>query len=479
MKQKQSKSIYKLLIFSLVLLFNPNINIIDIMPDFIAWFILARIFERAADSASYFEEARSAFLKLGWVNLIKIPALILIIIIKGKNTLDNDIFALASFTFGVIEAILTVTAAKYIFEALFHLGERTNAKSFISSINAPVFKKRKLSADNVKEYTYFFFIRKSLLSFLPSMFILTKISESGHFVAASKYYPIALIGAQIMGLYIGAVWLLRTVKYAKAAHNEGEFSNALNALATEESIERFEAKLTYRKLNFSLTLLCVSSFFTIELVFDNFDGINILPHFIYGLFFLVVILSFYKHTKIHPLSYISPILFIIFSTVSYIISVSFLKAYDYHDLLENSDAKQKYILLLVFSAIEFICFGFMLLSSALTFKKFILKNTGCDTDSNRYSISEKAYHFELIKKLYVMIGLGIFSALAKCVNVFLKYNVKMLLSDADGMFEPTIEASPLPWFNIVVTATSIIFIGYTIYITSLLKEEIKMKYSLC
>ena len=39
------------LIFAVVMLFNPNVNLIDILPDFIGYFILAKFFERAADSA--------------------------------------------------------------------------------------------------------------------------------------------------------------------------------------------------------------------------------------------------------------------------------------------------------------------------------------------------------------------------------------------------------------------------------------------
>ena len=55
---KKQKSIYKTVIFSLIFLFNPNISVIDILPDFIAYFLLARAFLYAADRAPHFEEAR-------------------------------------------------------------------------------------------------------------------------------------------------------------------------------------------------------------------------------------------------------------------------------------------------------------------------------------------------------------------------------------------------------------------------------------
>ena len=37
------------LVFALVLLANPNFNVVDIFPDFIAWLILARLFSAPAD----------------------------------------------------------------------------------------------------------------------------------------------------------------------------------------------------------------------------------------------------------------------------------------------------------------------------------------------------------------------------------------------------------------------------------------------
>ena len=48
---KGRRSSFGLVVFALILLFNPNINLIDALPDFIAYFILAKVFLPAADSA--------------------------------------------------------------------------------------------------------------------------------------------------------------------------------------------------------------------------------------------------------------------------------------------------------------------------------------------------------------------------------------------------------------------------------------------
>ena len=57
MDKRKSGGYFPALVISLLLLFNPNVSIIDPLPDFIAFFILARLVERAADIAPHFEEA--------------------------------------------------------------------------------------------------------------------------------------------------------------------------------------------------------------------------------------------------------------------------------------------------------------------------------------------------------------------------------------------------------------------------------------
>ena len=48
-------------VLCLVFLLVPNFNIIDVLPDFVAYLILARFFGRYADYAPYFAEARESF----------------------------------------------------------------------------------------------------------------------------------------------------------------------------------------------------------------------------------------------------------------------------------------------------------------------------------------------------------------------------------------------------------------------------------
>lgn len=477
MRKSNVKGFYGLLIFSLVLLFNPNVNVIDPLPDFIAWFILAKLFERAADSAPYFEEARADFVKLAWINFFKIPALMLIIFIRGKNFGDNDIYALVSFVFAVLETLLVIRATKNIFTALFYVGERTSASSLITPFQYPVCKSRLMSPDLLRGFTYFFVVCKSILYTLPDMFLLTRISKTtGQIMTISKYYPFVLVFSQILGITVGAIWLSRVIKYAKAVKDEGEFENALISLRSNESAVKFSAKSKIRSLCFALTLISVSSFFMLELAFDNFNRIDILPNFIFGIFLTIAIYIFKNGIESDKTAILSGIAFISVSLASYIVSARFLSVYNYTDLLTETSAQKFYIWVQILSVAEFLFHTAFLVLSVRALNRFIKSNTGIvgfDGDSSKL---DKQFHNELFKKSYIFAGLGIASSLAKCVNVILNRYVKVIYTDIADTQIPTITSSPLPWFNIVVTACAVLFIGYTLYYTSTLKDEVRLKY---
>ena len=474
MDQKSRKRFYGLLILSLVLLFNPNINIFDPLPDFIAWFILAKLFEKAADAAAYFEEARVSFLKLAWINIAKFPAFLFILMVRGENVHDNDVYALISLTFAIVEAILVIQAIKNIFAALTHLGDRTSAESLIKPFALNKHGFRTMPVDALKGYTYFFAICKSALYALPDMFLLTRVNEKGQILTASRYYPLALILAQILGLILGIVWLKRILKYAKSVYKEGLFDEALEFMASEDTQVKLETKKNIRVISFALTLMAVASIFMLDISLDSFNMINILPCFIFGIFLIISLCTMRKYISKNIALYISGFLFVAISALAYVFSLTFHSSYEYLDLIKNSEARNAYLYVQIFGVAEFIAITAFLLIFIKTLKEFILNNTGVNPQSDRYLKMEKDYHKSLFTRAYIFIGLGILSALAKCVNIFLNSDVQYVFTNIN---EVMIAASPIPWFNLVVTATAIFFIAYSLYFTSYLKEEVKMKFT--
>ena len=71
---KKTKNHYLRIGIALILLCNPNIHIIDILPDFIAYFLIFSVVCEAAGLSPHFAEARDAAKRLAILGLFKIPA---------------------------------------------------------------------------------------------------------------------------------------------------------------------------------------------------------------------------------------------------------------------------------------------------------------------------------------------------------------------------------------------------------------------
>ena len=221
----QKRRVYTNVIVALVFLFNPNVSVIDILPDFVAYFLLARSFLFASDCAPYFEEARVAFKRLGWLSFCKVFGLALIFIVKRGNSLDNDIIPLVTLVFAVCEALLTFSAIKNLFAALFYIGNRTDAEATISLF---YFMGRKIRPESVRDISYFFFALKCIVYFAPTPFLLTSLQQPGSDIFT--WFILILIISQIVCIIAGILWLCIVRKYALAIKNEGKFNASLELL---------------------------------------------------------------------------------------------------------------------------------------------------------------------------------------------------------------------------------------------------------
>ena len=477
MKLINEKNFYKILIVCLVFLFNPNFSTVDILPDFVAYFLLARLFLRAADAAAYFEEARAAFIKLGWLSILKLPAFLLTQLIRQKNANDNDIVALVSLVFAVMEIIFLVSAIRNIFEALFHLGERSDARALIAPFKLSKDASKTITPETLRAYTFFFAICKCILYTLPDMLLLTSFEvDPTAAINPFRFYPLMLILSAIFGFIVGGVWLSRMIKYAKAVNDEGKFFSALSYVYSDSS-EKNTEKSSLRSMLFTITLMATASILSADLVFGDFRGIDLLPQFIFAIFATFAFYSLSKYTKTSrtPL-FITGGVYTLVSILNYIFTFRFLNKFQYSDLMTTKEALATYIPVEIFSILEFISLVAFLVVITRILISFIIEHTGLSPLSERYGITERRYHAVQKKKAYTFMILGILMGATRLANVFLNRDVQILYAFVDDFDKRPISASSVPWFGLVVAVSSIFFIAYSLYYFSSLKEEVKLKY---
>ncbi len=471
-KNKGMKNVgYGSIIFAFIMIFNPNIQLIDVFPDFIGFFILAKAIEKAADAAPYFEEARSAFTKLAYISLAKIPALVIVALVRSKNTMDNDIVALFALVFATVELIYLIPAIKNIFDALTYLGERGNVPSLIKSDSL-------ISTDALRSFTFAFAIFKCILYTVPEFLKLTRSVELGSsmsVVTGSRYYPWAIMASIVLGVIFGSIWLCRMIRYTRRIQIEGKFYSAIEDIATENSYAEYEKKVYHRFVNRTFLFFILSAIFSFDLTFSDYNDVNLLPSFVSGILFTVGLLGLIKCSGNKKLA-ISAIsvsaLYNVSSAVKWGFEISFLDKFKYADLFRHySDtAVSEYSKIEIMAVVEFVLYLALMAVFFIAMKEYTNSRLGRWNEDSNPDIKAR-YYKEINTRTAIITSIATLVGVISFAKVFVQGNVKLLFTNSTDVTMPALFVPSLPWFGLVVTLVSIIYAFYSAYYFNFIKDE--------
>ena len=130
MKNKMIR--FGLLICGLIFFCNPNLNIVDILPDCIGCLLIVIALTKLGDLCADIGEAKHAFTTLFWITLSKLPAMILLMWITGKNASEETLWLVFTFCYAVAETVFAMRAFSLLFDGL-TLEQGKRAASFCMS----------------------------------------------------------------------------------------------------------------------------------------------------------------------------------------------------------------------------------------------------------------------------------------------------------------------------------------------------------
>ncbi len=454
-EQNKKRKTATWIIFALICLFNPNINLIDFIPDFIGYFILAKIFLKAADAAPYFEEARSAFVKLGYISIAKFGGILLIGIVRSNNTADYDIYALLSIGFAVLEFIFLIPAISNIFNALAYLGQRTSAKSLIESRDFS-------SGDALRSFTYSFAAFKCILYVLPEFLRMTG-NVDGKEDFRYLYYPGAVALSLVFGFIFGGVWLFRMIKFVRRVQKEGLFHSSIEELATENSTSEYEKKVYIRYVRTTFAFFVIASVFSADLSFSTFNGINLIPEFIFGILFCVGLIRLCNNLNLAKNIRIGTIVlsafYILTSIIAYAFSIRFFDNFGYEKLVGHH-AAEAYEFFMPFEIASLIEMIFVIIISAVF---FLLMKRFCENAAGKNK--------NLTVKTGILSGLCALNGVLHFLDIYQNSRVKLVTVESIDYSPSTVASAAIPWFGTLVTACVIIYAVYSVYYFNMVKEE--------
>lgn len=408
----------------LFFLLNPNIVIVDVLPDVIGCFLILLGLNKLSLLNASMNDAKNNFARLFAVSFLKIPCALIYI---GEASSPSESWGLLfTIGFGFLDILYGTRAFTNFFDAIEDLA---NSDERISS-DTPSLRK-------LKEYralSTVFIWAHAILPVLPELTTLTNSEygtvTSNGIVSLANYKTLFTVLAAVIGLIIGIYWYISIVRFLRGVKKDKIVFNAIcEKIATREH-ELAPVNEVRGILSF-LSLSIIGIILTLEL---KFDGINYLPHTLFALVFFVAALSLskkYSHAKklvlpsalyagVSALSWGYTLWFIMSFFSEYLNDTAEGLAFSVSDVLGSFLKKSfpmlyKYIGMCVFSAIDALFFVIFLWVLRALFSRIVKDHAGGTyaPDGHLIGRSELEVTQKSLKlNVNAMFALGVLSAIS-------------------------------------------------------------------
>ena len=258
------------IIIGLLFFINPNINIVDILPDCIGAAFIFFGMTKLADISGDLSDAKQSFKRLLVTELVKLALLVTVPIITDA---EKTYFLIYVLVFGTLEAVFCIGGIGKLCDGLIYGASRYGG-------SAPF-----AGEGDVRTMTVVFFIAKLALTTLPELQYL-QITEDGYEdgtfgISLANFQQLFIIANVLLVLVIGIAWFAMIRRYLKRCANDSEFIEGLERHYLEEVAPK-TAMFMQRRVKLVFTLLTCAAVFMIDIYFDGelFHGLNILPDFV-------------------------------------------------------------------------------------------------------------------------------------------------------------------------------------------------------
>ena len=313
------------LIAAVIFLFNPCVNIIDVLPDFFGVVFLINGLRKWGDLCPAISDAIQGLEKLRWFMLLKLACMVLVPMV------DDTFVLVMTLGFTIVEMIYLYPAIGRIFDGFEYFATRFGGRA--------VYKNYK----NVSALTYIFCVSKAILTVLPEFCSLSDYEYDGYVTSgvqidiAHYKYALLFIGLFLVGL-IGLMWLINVIPYIKRIGAETDFMQRV-ADQYETEIASNHGLMLTRRLKTVFALFTAGIVFTMNVWIDEF---NIIPGFVGAAFLFVGCVMLSKVSSTVKFAKISSLVYLICSTISYGLSVVFAANFALRDVFYRFEANDLY-----------------------------------------------------------------------------------------------------------------------------------------
>lgn len=457
---------FGLLIAGFILLANPVIHVVDVIPDAIGFFLIMAGLTKLSYIVGKIQLARDWFFKLAILEVAKFFSIGFVPYTSGSA------LVLMAFVYGIAELFLFVNAINQLFEGLSFAGLWYSGKAMYGNIAVKKLHiakaengKRKLSRAkrDVERMTYIkrsmigFYVFRVLATFIPEMTELQMYDNIGEVTALSKpltyYKPFLYVVFSFAVIVSGLVFIRRTASYFSAIKNDAGFISALEKKYTNDILpkESFFTAIRMRRVMY-LFIGSLALSFIIPI-----DGINICVGAAASILLILAAVNLKKYSKAAVLVIPIAAVRIVLSIVNLILQVAYFVDYTVEAVEWIEKAYNQYYTMAGVATVEYIialASVVVFLTALMKAVKLHLESFGIQTESAQYSKRNRDL------ELYNAVG----GKLLLCsILAILHYS----FACAFHHLLPTMEV-----IHVITTVVTLIYIAYTVYTVNFINDMI-------
>ncbi len=441
------------LIAGFILLFNPVVHVVDILPDAIGFFLIAAALTKTSYYLGYMEKARELFIKLALVECVKFFSIVFI-----PNT-SGTVKVLLAFVFGVAELLLFIPAVNSFFDGLGMVGMLYDGGDSIyrERYNG---KKQRDALSYTKNGILFFYVFRVCATLLPELTELEMYDYLGEVKAIQNslvyYKPAIYVILWIFTIIFGIKYIVRIVGYFGGLARDKALVSALDEKFTKDVLPR-KTLFIAKNMKNALFIFAFSAGFDFLL---SFDGVNVFVGVISSALLIVASVIVKKYISgavcVIPVTAVRAAL----SIVNFVLQIRYFAEYEVEAVNWISTAYDQYYFMSTLIAIEKI----IALVSVILFIIYVMKAV--------------KYHLELFG---VKTDTAQYSKKNRDLETYNAVGGKLLLASILAVINYTVEAShaylavDMTLATMIVSAVTIIYVAYLVYTVNVIDDMIYSK----
>ena len=444
-----------------VFLFNPNIAVIDPLPDIFGYVILSILLTKPAMISESLYDAKRAFERMIIVDAGKLLSILWVFGIDAVSERNTSLL-LWTFVFGVLEALFAIPAYMKLFEGLSSLGNFYPN----TSLHGKKKERSKSYTDSIKIFSVFFVVFKAVFTCLPELTVLgaSTYDESSRFLELYRYIGVIRVLCALPVIVVGVAWLVSAVRYFVRVSRDTAFVESINDAYMQKRLNKTGA-FVIKDVKIATAFLVIASVLTLDF---NLDGINVIPDV-----FVVAALgiSLYYFSKAVRIKKILPIVIFLLYTAATLFEdyarYYFANNYYYNAINKNEEAFVFYIITVVAVAVEGFLLVLMYFAMTRSVRSVIIEHTGYVLGKEIKSEGEQK-QIEIVQK-----------RLSKNFSIVTDVVVLCVLADSFGSLYGAFYAflnRNFGWMSLISLACGFLLIGMTVKAVSELNEAVQTKY---